>query len=83
LIIAGELVAAKSQVIGAYPNDFPCQTISLASESGSIIEGWHITAKKSKGVIVLLHGIRGSRLSMIEQARLLYNEYYSILMIDL
>lgn len=82
-IVGGSLVAPRSQHIGAPPDDFPALTISLESESGSTLSGWHFRAEKSHGVIVLLHGIGGSRKSMLGRARFLMRHGYSIVMVDL
>ena len=82
-IVAGRLVAPQRCVIGDPPADLPARPISLVSDSGSTIAGWHVPSDTREGVIVLLHPIRGSRLSMLERARLLYAAGYSIVMIDL
>jgi alpha-beta hydrolase superfamily lysophospholipase len=82
-LVAGKLVAPRPQKIGSPPADLHANTISLESESGATIAGWHILADDRRGVIVLLHGIRGSRRSMLDRARMLYGEGYSIVMIDL
>ena len=82
-VVAGWLVAPQPGVIGDPPTDLPATSFSLASDSGTTVAGWHIPSQNSKGVVVLLHPIRGSRLSMLERARLLYTEGYSIVMIDL
>jgi len=81
--VAGKLVESRPQKIGSPPADLRAALISLQSESGAAISGWHIPADDSRGVIVLLHGIRGSRLSMLERARFLNKAGYSIVMIDL
>lgn len=81
--VAGKLVAPCPQVVGDAPVDVPAVPISFDSQSGSTIAGWRITAEPSKGVVLLLHGIRGSRLSMLERARFLFDAGYSIVMIDL
>ncbi|MGZ0166109.1 MAG: alpha/beta hydrolase, partial [Planctomycetales bacterium] len=81
--VAGQLVASRPQKIGSPPADLRATSISLKSDSGSTVAGWHILADDSRGVIVLLHGIRGSRRSMLGRARMLYGEGYSIVMIDL
>lgn len=81
-VVAGKLVASRPQVIGAPPPDLPAKAILLESDSGSTVAGWHIPADGDQGVIVLLHGIRGSRLSMLERARMLHTGGYSIVMID-
>ena len=82
-IVAGALINPRPRKIGPPPADFPADSLSLESKSGSTIAGWHIRAEPSVGVIVLLHPIRGSRLSMLERAKFLYRHGYSIVMIDL
>lgn len=56
-IVAGQLVAAKLQVIRSPSSDLPVELITLHSKSGTGVAGWHITADSSQGVVVLLHGI--------------------------
>lgn len=80
--VAGKLVSPQPEVIGDPPEDLPTVEISLPSESGSTIAGWNIPADNLQGVVVLFHGIRGSRLAMLERARLLYDAGYSVVMID-
>ena len=82
-IVAGQLVAVRNSSVGNPPSDFPAESISLPSESGSVVAGWHVKAPLSHGVVVLVHGIGGSRLSMLDRARWLYAEGYSIVSIDL
>jgi alpha-beta hydrolase superfamily lysophospholipase len=82
-IVAGLLVSPASQEIGAPPAVFRAESISLASDSGSTIRGWHHRAAQPKGVVVLLHGMRGNRLTMLARARFLRAAAYSIVMIDL
>ncbi len=82
-VAAERLVAPQPRVIGDPPTYLPGMSIVLASDSGSNVAGWHIPSDPSNGVVVLLHPIRGSRLSMLERARMLHAEGYSIVMIDL
>ena len=81
--VAGWLVSPQPRQIGEPPPDLPATSISLVSDSGSTVAGWHIPSETPYGVMVLLHPIRGSRLSMLERARLLHTAGYSIVMIDL
>jgi len=81
--VAGWLVSPQPRLIGDPPTDLPAKSISLVSDSGTAVAGWHIPAETPEGVVVLLHPIRGSRLSMLERARLLRAAGYSIVMIDL
>lgn len=82
-IVAGRLVAARPAVIGKPPDDLDATTISIESQSGSTLAGWHARTPESRGVVVLLHGIHGSRLVMLERARFLVRAGYSVVMIDL
>lgn len=81
--VAAWFFAPKPHLIGDPPTDLPVTSISLVSDSGSTIAGWHIPSGNLKGVVVLFHPILGSRLSMLERARLLHGAGYSIVMIDL
>lgn len=80
--VAGKLIKPQPQLIGLSPEDLPAKVISLNSGSESTIRGWSIRADNSNGVVVLLHGIRSSRLAMLERARLFYAENFSVVMID-
>jgi len=82
-MIAGSLVAPLRIAVGAPPEDLPATAISLESDSGENIVGWHIPADEQCGVIVLAHPYRGSRLDMLNRARLLHRHGYSIVMVDL
>ncbi|MEM7467556.1 MAG: alpha/beta fold hydrolase [Pseudomonadota bacterium] len=64
------------------PKDLPIGSFDIQSKSGSTIAGWHISAKNPKGLVLLFHGIRSSRSSMIERARMFYQHQYSVMMID-
>ena len=81
--VAGAIVAPQPQVIGDPPPELHATSFTLASDSGSTISGWHTCSESSHGLIVLLHGIRGSRVSMLERAHLLHDAGYSTVMIDL
>ena len=81
--VAGALVAASPRLVGNPPVDLNAVAFAVPSESGSTISGWHTTPAQCDGVVILLHGIRGSRLSMLQRARLLHAERFSTIMIDL
>jgi alpha-beta hydrolase superfamily lysophospholipase len=81
--VAGALVAPSPRVIGDPPRELNATAFTLNSDSGSLISGWHTQPNSSNGVIVLLHGIRGSRLSMLDRARMLHDAGYATVMIDL
>lgn len=81
--VAGWLVSPQRLDVGDLPADLPGVSVKLNSNSGSTVSGWHINSPKPRGVIVLLHGIHSTRLSMLNRARLFSEKGYSIVMIDL
>lgn len=80
---AGSLVAAHPESVGKPPADLPADSITLNSESGSCLAGWHIPSEQKRGVIVLAHPYQGSRLDMLNRARLLHSQGYAVVMTDL
>ena len=64
-VAGGRLIAPRNQIVGNPPEDFPATSFTLQSESGSTIQGWHLAAENSDGVLVLLHPIGGSRMAML------------------
>lgn len=81
--ITGKLVSPAPGHIGRCPSGLVAQTVSIGSDSGSSLSGWYISGAPEKGTVVLLHAIRGSRLQMVDRARLLNQHGYSVLLIDL
>ena len=82
-LIGSRPVVPERVPVGDPPVDLNAERIELPSASGSVLVGWHAAAAGGRGVIVLAHPYRGSRLSMINRARLLYDAGYSIVMVDL
>jgi fermentation-respiration switch protein FrsA (DUF1100 family) len=80
--VGGALMAPKPRVIGEPPYDLPAEPITLESESGSSLAGWHLPHPAPCGAIILLHGYRESRHTMIPRARQLHASGYAIIMID-
>lgn len=82
-VVAGRLVAASPRQVGEPPMDLNAVAFTVPSDSGSTISGWHTVPAPCRGAVILLHGIRGSRLSMVRRARLLHAEGFATVMIDL
>lgn len=81
--VTGRLVAARPRAVGAPPADLRATAFLVESDSGAAIAGWHARARPGCGVVVLVHGIYGTRRAMVERARLLLAADYSTVMIDL
>ncbi|WP_372896252.1 alpha/beta hydrolase [Stieleria sp.] len=80
--VAGALVAPSPRVIGDPPRELNATAFVVKSDSGSLVSGWQTRPNDGNGVIVLLHGIHGSRLSMLDRARMLHDAGYATVMID-
>src|SRR5256885_4768111 len=79
----GWTLAAPVQIsVGKAPSDLGAETVGFKSESGAIVKGWWCPTVNSRGVILLLPGIRANRLSMVDRARFLRRAGYSSLLID-
>lgn len=78
----GELTAAANHAINAPPADLPVATVEFRSLSGSTLRGWFLSGTQGKGAIILMHGNRSDRTSMIGRARFLWAAGYSVLLFD-
>ncbi|MEM0968978.1 MAG: alpha/beta fold hydrolase, partial [Verrucomicrobiota bacterium] len=81
VLVGSRLVAPQPGMVGNPPEGF--QEVSFLSTSGSRLQGWWSAEAEAKGSILLLHGIRSDRRSMMGRARFLREEGYNTLAIDL
>jgi len=81
--VAGQLLLPAPRTVGPPPDDFAAEDVSFASQSGSQIAAWHRRGEPGRGVVVLVHGIRSSRLGSLHRARLIAEAGFSTLLIDL
>jgi alpha-beta hydrolase superfamily lysophospholipase len=83
ILYAGHTLAAPVPVaIGAPPADLRTEAVEIPSASGSRLRGWLCPVSGSRGVVVLMHGVRANRLSMVDRARFLTRAGYSALLFD-
>ncbi len=73
---------STNRKIGELPPDLKGRNVEFLSGSGSNIHGWFIEGNKGKGTIILMHGVRDSRLSLLDRARFLSAAGYSVLLFD-
>ena len=76
------LTSPVPQSAGVAPSDLAASAVEFQSQSGATIKGWFIKGKKNAGAIVLMHGNRGNRLSMVDRARFLSRAGFSVLLFD-
>ena len=83
LVIAGTMIAPhQCQINLPTAAKYPIEAVEFPSASGAMIKGWLVPAKNSKGVVVLMHGVNASRLTMLNRVGFLYNAGYSLLLFD-
>ena len=81
--LAGSLLSAPANhAVGNLPPDLNGRNVQFPSTSGAAIRGWFVPGKKGSGAVVLMHGVRASRLDMLERARFLCADGYSVLLFD-
>ncbi len=76
------LTAAVNKEIGDCPSDLLCENVEFQSDSGSLIKGWVAKGEQGKGSIVLMHGLRGNRLGLVDRIRFLNKHGYTVLAFD-
>jgi len=81
-LLGSKLTAPAHQAIGPIPSDINGRVVQFQSTSGAMIHGWFVPGTPGAGAIVLMHGVRSNRLSMIGRARFLSQAGYSVLLFD-
>ena len=79
--LGGQLIAPANHPV-SMPGDFPVENVTIAGDGHPITGSWRDLGGGSP-VVLLLHGIRADRASMVPRARLLVEAGFSVLMIDL
>jgi alpha-beta hydrolase superfamily lysophospholipase len=66
----------------APPANLAVEQVSFASSSGAIIHGWLVGSETNRAVVILQHGIHGSKSDLVGRARFLTEAGYAVLMFD-
>lgn len=82
-VVGDRLSSPALRLIGLPPSDLEAQTVRIPISSGEYLAGWFSRGNSGSGGVLLLHGVRSDRRQMLERARFLHNEGYSVLLIDL
>jgi dienelactone hydrolase len=83
VVVAGLVLARPAQVaIGAAPPDLYAEDVAIASGSGALLRGWFVPGRPGGGAVVLMHGVRANRVSMLRRARLLHAAGFAVLLFD-
>jgi len=83
LWVAGDSLSTPvNHPVGAPPADLPVRPVEFASESGSTLRGWFRPGREGRGAVVLMHGVRADRTSMVGRARFLNAAGHAVLLFD-
>ena len=80
--IGTTVVRPSPAVIPEQALGLPHEQVRFASASGSEIRGWYLPGDRRVGTIVLMHGARSNRLSMVRRALFLHRRGYAVLLFD-
>ena len=78
---AGSVLTAPAQRPVAAPLDLPIEPLAIRSASGSLA-AWAVPAGSSRGVVVLMHGVRADRGSQLDRMRLFLGAGYDVVAFD-
>jgi uncharacterized protein len=79
--VGGSLCASCNHSVAA-PADLTVESVTFPSKSGATIHGWLLGAETNRAVVILQHGIHGSRMELVARARFLSEAGYAVLMFD-
>jgi len=84
VFLAGSMLVAPARAsIAEASLDLPHERVEFRGTSGNLLRGWYVPAAGDPaGTIVLMHGIRANRLSMVGRAQMLHRAGYAVLLFD-
>ena len=81
--LAGSILTGPvPQSVGDPPADLTARLVQFQSQSGATIHGWFMPGKPGAGAIILMHGVRSNRLSMLDRARFFSKAGFTVLLFD-
>jgi len=82
LIVFSSLTAPAPTNIDLPASIQNIQPVQFVSDSGSTIHGWLLPGMPDGGAVVLMHGVRANRLSMLSRAQFLNQSGFTVLLFD-
>jgi alpha-beta hydrolase superfamily lysophospholipase len=80
--LVGSSLVAPAQRPVALPPDFAGSEVNFTSASGATLRGNFLKGESGKGVVILMHGVRGNRGAMAKHAKFLHAHGFSVLLFD-
>jgi len=78
----GSLLVAPHQTTVSLPTSFAGTDVTFPSPSGAQLRGNLLHGEAGKGIVILMHGVRGNRGAMADHAAFLHRERFSVLLFD-
>ncbi|HKS57786.1 MAG TPA: alpha/beta hydrolase [Steroidobacteraceae bacterium] len=83
LFVGSRLIAPAPAPIAESALQLPHEAVEFRGASGNVLHGWFVpAASDGRGTIVLMHGVRANRLSMVGRAVMLHRAGYAVLLFD-
>ena len=84
LLLAGHrLIRPAQHAIGTPPPALQAESLLMPTDRGGHVAGWFSAGTPGRGAVLLLHGVRGDRLAMLDRALFLHGAGFATLLIDL
>lgn len=80
--VEGGLLCAPANHPVILPKDLAGAPVTFPSASGAKISGWIIPGQTNRGVIVLMHGVRADKSTLLGRARFLSQAGYTVMLFD-
>jgi uncharacterized protein len=81
--LTGSILSSPARAfIGEAPSGVAAENVEFQSRSRANIKGWFIRGQTGAGAVILMHGNRANRLSMLGRARFLADAGFSVLLFD-
>lgn len=80
--LVGYMLCKPAQSTIKVSGDLPFESLTIKSKSGSELKGWKLDGLQENGVILLFHSLLSNRTSLIDRARMLWNNGYTVILFD-
>lgn len=79
--VGSSLIAPANRAV-TLPENFAGTEVNFPSASGATLRGNFLKGQPGKGIVILMHGVRGNRGAMAKHAQFLHARGYSVLLFD-
>jgi alpha-beta hydrolase superfamily lysophospholipase len=81
---AGSLLTAPHQGRMERPSnlEYTVESVAFPSASGALVQGWLIPAPDARGTVILMHGVRADRRTLLNRVPFLHAAGYAALLFD-